>query len=78
MAMSKEAKKAVKDFYGSKVRGGLLHEKMGVPQGKKIPLGKIDSEISKLKAIKNKTPAQLKKLRELVFAKNAKTKFARR
>ncbi len=63
------------NFYGSKVRKGLLHKKMHVKQGSKIPLSKINSQIKNLKAKNNKTRAEVKKLRELVFAKNAKTRW---
>lgn len=42
---------------------GLLHKKLGVPQGKKIPAAKLD------KALKSKSPALRK---EANFAKNAK------
>lgn len=42
---------------------GLLHKKLGVPQGKKIPASKLK------KAAKSKSPALRK---EANFAKNAK------
>lgn len=42
-------------------RRGLLHKKLGVPQGKNIPVAKID------KALKSKSPLLRK---EANFAKN--------
>lgn len=46
-----------------KSRKGLLHKKLGVPQGEKIPQAKLD------KAANSKSPALRK---EANFAKNAK------
>ena len=46
---------------------GLLHKKLGVAEDKPIPLKKID------KKLKGHPSKKLKE--ELVFAKNAKTKF---
>jgi len=43
---------------------GLLHEKLGVPQGQKISTAKL------LKALKSKSPALRK---EANFARNART-----
>lgn len=60
------------DFYGSKIKKGELHKKMGVPEGEKIPEGKASKELSHLKGKENKSAADVKKERELVFAKNAK------
>ena len=69
--------KNTSNFYGQPIEKGLLHKKMGVPQGKKIPLSAISSRLSALKKKKKKTAAEVKKERELVFAKNAKTKFGK-
>jgi len=67
--------KAVSDFYGSPIRKGLLHKRLGVKQGEKISLRVIEKRLSELKKKKKKTAKDLKKEKELVFAKNAKTKF---
>lgn len=70
--MKAAVKKAVSDFYGSKIKTGALHDKMGVSQDKKIPENKIDKKLSGIKDKKAKSPAEVKEERELVFAKNAK------
>lgn len=44
---------------------GLLHKKMGIPQGKKIGEGALSVEKSKAKKTHN-----VKLLREVVFAQN--------
>jgi hypothetical protein len=50
-----------------KVKKGLLHEKMGIADDKKIPEGKLNKEEGKAKASGNE-----KLEKEVVFAKNAK------
>ncbi len=54
---------------------GLLHRKLGVPEGKKIPAERINSELERLsklaKGAKKLSAANLKLLRELQAAKNA-------
>ena len=51
---------------------GALKKKMHVPADKKIPVSKINKEISKLHKKKNHTEAETKKLRELNLAKTLK------
>lgn len=73
-------KKKTGNFYGSKIKTGLLHKKMHVKKGSKIPIAKVNSQLMSVKRqLKNATGARrkalVKKERELVFAKNAKTKF---
>ena len=48
---------------------------MGVKQGSKIPLEELEVRKNRLMAIKNKTAKQLKELRQVIFAINAKSKF---
>ncbi len=68
--MVRKKKGATDNFYGQPINEGALHRRMGIAQGKKIPRGRISSEIKRLEKIKNKTPAQLKKEKQDVFAKN--------
>jgi len=63
------------DFYGSQIKTGLLHKELGVKQGVKIPLSQINAQLQRLKAKKTKSAADVTRIRQLVFAKNAKTKF---
>jgi len=70
-------KKKTGDFYGEPIQRGLLHGKMGVPAGEKIPISKLRVLIAALKKKKNRAPADIKKLREAIFALNAKTKFGK-
>lgn len=61
---------------------GLLHKKLGVSKGKKIPMKKITKSLDSIKGKEKKgklSASSLKKERELVFARNAKEgKFKRR
>ena len=73
-------KKKIGNFYGSKIKTGTLHTKMHVKKGNKIPLAKVNASLMSVKRqLKTATGARrkalVKKERELVFAKNAKTKF---
>ena len=68
----KKYKVKTTDFYGSKIHTGLLHKKMGVKAGNKISASKVNKSLASLKKKKNKSKADVKKERELVFAKNAK------
>ena len=63
------------DFYGQPIKTGALHKKMGVSPNKKLSLGALEVRKNRLMAIKNKNPKQLRDLKEVVFAINAKTKF---
>lgn len=67
--------RGVSNFYGSPIKKGLLHKKLGIPQGQKIPISLLKDRLSKLKKKKNKTAQDVKKEREIVFALNSKTKF---
>ena len=68
-------KKQTGNFYGQPIAKGALHRKMHVAKGNKIPLARINSMLAALKKKPHKTAAQLKKEKELVFAKNAKSKW---
>ncbi len=73
-------KKKTGNFYGSTIKKGALHAKLHMKQGNKIPISKVNSGITSVKkqvksATGSKRKALVKKERELVFAKNAKTKF---
>jgi hypothetical protein len=46
---------------------GLLHEKMGIKKGKKIPTGSLEKEKAEAKK-----EGDVKELREVVFAENAR------
>lgn len=72
MATRKKTPAKTTKFYGNTIKKGILHKKLGVALNKKIPMTKINAELKKLKAIKNKTVAQKKFEKELIFAKNAK------
>ncbi len=76
--------KKTTNFYGSKIKTGLLHKKMHVTQGKPLSLKKVESDLSKVKKqVQNAKPGSarrkklVKKERELSFAKNAKTRFSK-
>lgn len=56
---------------GPSIKKGALHKDMGIPQGKKIPVGAIRSKLARDKASGNS-----KGVKRDVFAINAKTKFA--
>lgn len=55
---------------------GLLHKKMGVPAGQKIPVGDLQAEkeslAAKAKRLGKLSAADLKRSREVNFAINAK------
>ena len=51
---------------------GKLHDKLHVSRNKKIPISKINKEISKLYKKKEHTAAETKKLKELQLAKTLK------
>jgi len=63
---------AVSDFYGSYIAKGKLHKRLGVSRTKKIPLSVLKKQLAQLKKKKNKTAADVKKEREIVFAINAR------
>lgn len=50
-------------------RPGRLHDYFGVPEGDNIPVAKIDAEIKKLTAKKDKTKEELSLLQALNLAK---------
>lgn len=59
-------------------RPGATHRMLNVPKGQKIPLEKIRAKLQDLhkKAQSGKLSKQeLRQVHQLVFAKNAKTKF---
>ena len=64
--------KATSDFYGQPILKGALHKAMGIPPNRKIPTSKEKAALARLKKKKNKTAADIKKERRLVFALNAK------
>jgi len=70
--------KAVSDFYGNYIAKGKLHKRLGVARNKKIPLSTLKAQLAKLKKKKNKTAADVKKERELVFAINAQTRWGKK
>jgi hypothetical protein len=58
-----------------KIEKGALHKQMGLPQGKKIPVGLLASKAAALhrKSEKGKlSPEELKTSRRLAFAKAAR------
>lgn len=59
------------DFYGNPIQKGLLHKKMDIPQGKKLPVSRLRAMLAVLKNKKHRTRADIKKLREILFALNA-------
>ena len=67
--------KSVSNFYGQPIQKGGLHKKLGIARGQKIPVSLLASKIAKLKKKKNKTAEDVKKERELVYARNAKTRW---
>jgi len=71
----KSKTKPVSNFYGQPIAKGALHKRLGIPQGQKIPLSIIRKKLAALKKKKNKTAAEVKKERQLVFAANAKTRW---
>ena len=68
----KSKAKSTSDFYGQPILKGALHKAMGIPPNRKIPTSKEKAALARLKKKKNKTAADIKKERKLVFALNAK------
>jgi len=65
------------NFYGNLIHTGRLHRQLGIKSGQKIPLSLINAQLRKLEAKPQKTKVDVAKIRRLVFAKNAKTKFGK-
>lgn len=63
---------AEKWIQGAIKHPGALHEQLGVPQGEKIPSGRIHEELSKLKGKEDKTEADVTKERRLLLAERLK------
>ena len=70
--------KATSDFYGTPIRKGALHKSLNVAQGNIIPISTINKKLNALKKKKNKTAKDIKLERELVYAKNSKTKWGKK
>ena len=51
---------------------GALHKQLGVPEGEKIPAGKISSELSRLKGKEDKSESELTEQRRLLLAQRLK------